>query len=84
MQNAQRAHLKGEIGEMEAAFDEALHKLRGERLALAVGLKTAEVRLLTMWREFMLLADFSKKDELLAAKLAEKRREHQVRACLRF
>ena len=79
VQQTKRARLQAEIDEMVSAFDEALHKLRSERLTLAVDVKTAEAQLLVMWREYMLLADFSKKDDVLAAKLAEKHREEKVR-----
>lgn len=70
--------LTEEISEMVSAFDEALTKLRGEQLKLGVDLKAAEIHLLVMWKEYMLLVDFSKKDDILANKLADKHTEHKV------
>jgi hypothetical protein len=65
---------------MVSVFDEALNKLRGEKLALEADVKAAEIHLLVMWKEYMLLVDFSKKDDILAAKLADKHLEHKVRS----
>lgn len=83
MQNIQRQRLKTDIQDMVSAFDEALRKLRMEKLNLHVDVKAAEVHLLVMWQEYMLLVDFSKKDEILAAKLAEKHQEQKVLRRLR-
>lgn len=72
--------LTGEIKDMVSVFDEALNKLRGEKLALEADVKAAEIHLLVMWKEYMLLVDFSKKDDILVAKLADKHLEHKVQA----
>jgi hypothetical protein len=78
LQTIQRIRLQKEIQDMVCAFDEALRKLRMEKLSLQVDVKAAEVHLLVMWQEYMHLVEFSKKDEILASKLAEKHQEQKV------
>jgi hypothetical protein len=71
------------IEEMTARFDEALMKLRREKIDLEMNLKAAEVQLLVLVQEHGLLVEFSARDDALAGKLAEKQAEQRVRQCAR-
>jgi hypothetical protein len=66
---------------MTTRFDEALMKLRREKIDLEMNLKAAEVQLLVLVQEHGLLVEFSARDDALAAKLAEKQLEQRVRSC---
>ena len=81
MQTIQKTRLTAEAEAIESAFDRDLRALRAERLTLETDCKAAEVQLLVMWQEYLLLADFSKRDDILAAKLDDKQTEHKVRSC---
>ena len=67
------------IDEMTTRFDEALMKLRREKIDLEMNLKAAEVQLLVLVQEHGLLVEFSTRDSALAGKLAEKQAEQRVR-----
>ena len=70
------------IEEMTTRFDEALMKLRREKIDLEMNLKAAEVQLLVLVQEHGLLVEFSARDSALAGKLAEKQVEQRVRYTL--
>ena len=67
---AERARLLAKTARAVTMFDGALAKLRSERVSLAVALKLAEMRQMTMAREHQLLQDFEAKDGALAHTLA--------------
>lgn len=66
------------IQQMKSRFDEALGRLRTEKLDLAISLKAAEVQVVVLMQEHSLLVDFSSKDNVLAGKLMEKHTEQKV------
>lgn len=67
--------LTGEVADMVDAFDEALSKLRREKLALEADLKQAEIKRLVMYQELQLLKDFEKRENALNDKLTAKKAE---------
>lgn len=78
--------LTGEVADMVEAFDEALSKLRREKLALEADLKQAEIKRLVMYQELQLLKDFEKREnalnDKLTAKMAEKKEVvEKIRSC---
>jgi hypothetical protein len=56
-------------------FDDALDQLLNERILLSVDLKFADIKLLLLFREWMLLKEFEQTDNLLADKLNSKKGE---------
>jgi len=52
-----------------AMFDEAIYELRQEKLKLDNDLKAADLRMLTLYQELVLLREFETKDSALAAKM---------------
>jgi hypothetical protein len=78
-QGVERDQLLKRIEEMTTRFDEALMKLRREKIDLEMNLKAAEVQLLVLVQEHGLLVEFSARDDALAGKLAEKQGEQRVR-----
>lgn len=82
LQGVERDLLLKRIGEMTTRFDEALMKLRREKIDLEMNLKAAEVQLLVLVQEHGLLVEFSARDDALAGKLAEKQVEQRVRYVL--
>jgi WD40 repeat protein len=50
-------------------FDEAIYELRQEKMKLDADLKAAEMRMLTLYQELVLLKQFETKDLALAAKM---------------
>lgn len=79
VQGVERDLLLKRIEEMTSRFDEALLKLRREKIDLELNLKAAEVQVLVLMQEHGLLVEFSSRDDTLAAKLAEKQTEQKVR-----
>lgn len=63
---------------MKGRFDEALDRLRTEKMDLAISLKAAEVQVIVLIQEHSLLVDFSSRDNVLAGKLTEKHDEQKV------
>lgn len=56
-------------------FDESINSLRKERSLLEADLKSADIKLLLLYHEWMLLKEFEKFDIALADKLDGKRSE---------
>uniref|UniRef100_A0A7S1SJP0 Cilia- and flagella-associated protein 44 n=1 Tax=Tetraselmis chuii TaxID=63592 RepID=A0A7S1SJP0_9CHLO len=78
--------LTGEVADMVEAFDEALGKLRREKLSLEADLKQAEIKRLVMYQELQFLKDFEKREnalmEKLSGKLGEKKEVvEKIRQC---
>jgi len=56
-------------------FDKQLQTLRQKKIKLDVDLKNADLRMVTLFEEFLLLKDFEKRENELAAKLMSKELE---------
>jgi hypothetical protein len=77
LQKARRARLIAEAGDMMNAFDDALNKLRSEKFSVEASIKGAEVQRVVMWKEYLLLCNFSSRDQALAKKADDKIAERQ-------
>ncbi|KAI8853753.1 hypothetical protein BC829DRAFT_276544 [Chytridium lagenaria] len=64
-----------EIRDNAAQFDADIESLSKERVALESDIKFADIKLLLLYREWMLLKEFEKYDNALADKLVMKRNE---------
>lgn len=78
MQTVEKELLLGGMHQMKSRFDEALRRLRTEKIDLAISLKAAEVQVIVLVQEHSLLVDFSSRDNVLAGKLSEKHAEQKV------
>eukprot|EP01059_Diplonema_ambulator_P013423 TRINITY_DN23947_c0_g1_i5.p1 TRINITY_DN23947_c0_g1~~TRINITY_DN23947_c0_g1_i5.p1 ORF type:complete len:1008 (+),score=516.21 TRINITY_DN23947_c0_g1_i5:2373-5396(+) len=67
--------LQRKIDKTIATFDEALDELRREKFKLEGDLKMADMRILLLYRELVLLKEFKKRDESLTKKLEQHRNE---------
>eukprot|EP01064_Diplonema_japonicum_P009772 TRINITY_DN17214_c0_g1_i1.p1 TRINITY_DN17214_c0_g1~~TRINITY_DN17214_c0_g1_i1.p1 ORF type:complete len:1743 (+),score=505.59 TRINITY_DN17214_c0_g1_i1:121-5349(+) len=67
--------LRRKINKTIATFDEALEELRREKFKLEGDLKMADMRILLLYRELVLLKEFKKRDEALTKKLEGHRNE---------
>ncbi|KAJ3210900.1 Cilia- and flagella-associated protein 44 [Dinochytrium kinnereticum] len=63
------------INDSAKQFDQDIENLSKERVALESDIKFADIKLLLLYREWMLLKEFEKHDNLLAEKLIMKRNE---------
>ncbi|KAJ3023852.1 Cilia- and flagella-associated protein 44 [Thoreauomyces humboldtii] len=70
-----RDHIQAAINAAVADFDKSLHLLIKEKIVLEGDLKSAEIKLLLLYREWVLLKEFEKHDNFLADKLVQKRSE---------
>ncbi|OQS05147.1 phytophthora infestans avirulence-associated protein 3.4F-A [Thraustotheca clavata] len=61
--------LKHKIVHAIQAFDEAIYRLRREKMKLDIALKKAEIKLMTRLGELVLLEQFESKENLLVSKL---------------
>ena len=82
LQQIKKKRLEEDITSMVEGFDRALGTLRAEKFSLEADMKAGEVRYLVMWKEFLLLNDFGKKDAVLAVKLDERHADRKVRRSL--
>ncbi|KAI8915149.1 hypothetical protein DFJ77DRAFT_430281 [Powellomyces hirtus] len=63
------------INQAVEEFDKSLHMLVKEKVVLEGDLKSADIKLLLLYREWVLLKEFEKHDNFLADKLVQKRSE---------
>lgn len=78
LQNVDRDLLFGGMQQMKNRFDDALDRMRTEKIDLAISVKAAEVQVIVLLQEHSLLVDFSSKDNVLAKKLSDKHAEQKV------
>ncbi|KAJ3162408.1 Cilia- and flagella-associated protein 44 [Geranomyces michiganensis] len=71
----QRDHIHTAINGAMDDFDRSLHSLVKEKVVLEGDLKSADIKLLLLYREWVLLKEFEKHDNALADKLVQKRSE---------
>ena len=71
----EKQKLERKIQKTVATFDDALDELRREKLKLEGDLKMADIRILLLYRELVLLKEFKKRDEQLGKKLEDHRAE---------
>eukprot|EP01012_Entosiphon_sulcatum_P026263 TRINITY_DN3167_c0_g1_i1.p1 TRINITY_DN3167_c0_g1~~TRINITY_DN3167_c0_g1_i1.p1 ORF type:complete len:1748 (+),score=500.61 TRINITY_DN3167_c0_g1_i1:141-5384(+) len=71
----EKSRLQRKIEKTIATFDDALDELRREKFKLEGDLKMADMKLLLLYRELMLLKDFKKRDQQLSKKLEDRRSE---------
>ncbi|KAJ3173567.1 Cilia- and flagella-associated protein 44 [Geranomyces variabilis] len=70
-----RDHIHAAINRAMEDFDKTLHLLVKEKVVLEGDLKSADIKLLLLYREWVLLKEFEKHDNALADKLVQKRSE---------
>lgn len=71
----EKKRLESKIQQTIDAFDEAVHSLRMDKMEHDVEMKICEMRLLSLYQEFVLLQAFEERDNLLASKLDKYKRE---------
>eukprot|EP01060_Flectonema_neradi_P013772 TRINITY_DN2049_c2_g1_i1.p1 TRINITY_DN2049_c2_g1~~TRINITY_DN2049_c2_g1_i1.p1 ORF type:complete len:1746 (+),score=479.29 TRINITY_DN2049_c2_g1_i1:57-5294(+) len=71
----EKAKLQRKIAKTITTFDDALDELRREKFKLEGDLKMADMRILLLFRELVLLREFKKKDMILSKRLDEHRNE---------
>jgi WD40 repeat protein len=65
----ERTSLMQKTSQTVGMFDEAIYELRQEKMQLDCDLKAAEMKMLTLYRELVLLRQFESKDDALASKM---------------
>jgi WD40 repeat protein len=65
----ERSSLMQKTSQTVGMFDEAIYELRQEKMQLDCDLKAAEMKMLTLYRELVLLRQFESKDDALASKM---------------
>ncbi|XP_069115004.1 cilia- and flagella-associated protein 44-like isoform X2 [Argopecten irradians] len=68
-------HLLKRIEELLKDFDAELRLLRHEKFKLDIVMKNADLRQVTLFEEFVLLKEFEKREDVLAAKVTSKQQE---------
>ena len=71
----EKAKLQRKINKTITTFDDALDELRREKFKLEGDLKMADMRILLLFRELVLLREFKKKDMVLTKRLDDHRNE---------
>ncbi|XP_033757971.1 cilia- and flagella-associated protein 44-like isoform X3 [Pecten maximus] len=68
-------HLLKKIEELLRDFDAELRLLRHDKFKLDIVMKNADLRQVTLFEEFVLLKEFEKREDVLAAKVTSKQQE---------
>ncbi|XP_060071995.1 cilia- and flagella-associated protein 44-like [Ylistrum balloti] len=68
-------HLLKKIDELLRDFDAELRLLRHDKFKLDIVMKNADLRQVTLFEEFVLLKEFEKREDVLAAKVTSKQQE---------
>ena len=66
-----------EINQLKHDFDEALFRLRHDKVQLDIDMKTADLRLLTQFEELQLLKEFEKKETIFTSRYKSRKQDKQ-------